>query len=78
MFTIRIAQLNISIDNKYEYLPDMCRDYITDEKAMIKQRNFKKLFDSQEMEEDKKRICFVDMDKDIAMIKKEIFGGMDY
>ena len=52
--------------------------YITDEKAMIKQRNFKKLFDSQEMEEDKKRICFVDMDKDIAMIKKEIFGGMDY
>ncbi len=33
MFTIRIAQLNISIDNKYEYLPDMCRDYITDEKA---------------------------------------------
>lgn len=33
MFTIRIAQMNISIDNKYEYLPSMCRSYITGAKA---------------------------------------------
>ena len=52
--------------------------YITDETAMIKQRNFKRLFDSQEMEENKKHIYFVDMDKEIAIVKREIFGGMDY
>lgn len=52
--------------------------YITDEKAMMKKRNFERLFDAQEMEEDKNRLCFVDMDKEIAIVKREIFGGMDY
>lgn len=52
--------------------------YITDERAMTKIRNFERLFDSQEREEDKKRLCFVDMNKEIAMVKREIFGGMDY
>lgn len=29
MFTIRIAQTNIEIDNKHSYIEDMCRDYVT-------------------------------------------------
>lgn len=28
MFTIRIAQLNICIDNKFDYIEKLCRDYI--------------------------------------------------
>lgn len=52
--------------------------FITEEKAMTKRRNFEKLFDLQEMEEDKKRLCFIDMSKDISVIKKEIFGGLEY
>ena len=33
MFDIRIAELNICIENKYDYILDMCRDYLTDGKA---------------------------------------------
>lgn len=29
MFTMRIADLNICIDNNYSYVEDMCRDYFT-------------------------------------------------
>jgi len=31
MFNIKIADIAIGIDNKYEYIEKMCRDYITDE-----------------------------------------------
>ncbi len=31
MFNIKIADTVISIDNKYSYIKEMCRDYITDE-----------------------------------------------
>ena len=31
MFDIKIADVPIRIDNKYEYIREMCRDYITDE-----------------------------------------------
>ena len=34
MFTIRLAQLNICIDNKYPYIEDICRDYIADTTAI--------------------------------------------
>ena len=30
MFTARLADFNICIENKYQYVEDMCRDYITD------------------------------------------------
>lgn len=33
MFVVRLAELNISIENKYDYIKTMCRDYITDKKA---------------------------------------------
>ena len=29
MFTVQLAEINICIDNKYEYIEDMCRDYLT-------------------------------------------------
>ena len=32
MFTIALAQMNIGIDNKYDYAENMCSDYITSEK----------------------------------------------
>ncbi len=35
MFNIKIADTTISIDNKYDYIEKMCRDYITDEDAMF-------------------------------------------
>ncbi len=31
MFVIRIAELNIGIENKFSYIQDMCRDYIVNE-----------------------------------------------
>lgn len=33
MFVICLAELNIAIENKYDYIKAMCRDYITDNKA---------------------------------------------
>ncbi len=33
MFNIKIADISICIENKYEYIRHMCRDYITDEVA---------------------------------------------
>lgn len=33
MFVICLAELNIAIENKYDYIKAMCRDYITDHKA---------------------------------------------
>ncbi len=33
MFNIRIADVVIGIDNKYDYIRDMCRDYISDSPA---------------------------------------------
>ena len=33
MFNIKIADVSVCIDNKYEYIREMCRDYITDEPA---------------------------------------------
>ncbi len=33
MFTVRLAELNIAIDNKYKYIEDMCKDYIVDDIA---------------------------------------------
>ena len=33
MFNIKIADISVCIDNKYEYIREMCRDYITDEPA---------------------------------------------
>lgn len=33
MFVVRLAELNIGIENKYEYVKAMCRDYITKDKA---------------------------------------------
>ena len=33
MFVVRLAELNISIKNKYDYIKTMCSDYITDKKA---------------------------------------------
>ena len=33
MFVIKMADMCIGIENKYEYIRHMCRDYITDEKA---------------------------------------------
>ena len=33
MFNIKIADVSMCIENKYEYIRDMCRDYITDEPA---------------------------------------------
>lgn len=30
MFNVRLAELNICIDNKYSYIEDMCRDYVTE------------------------------------------------
>jgi len=33
MFVICLADLNIAIENKYDYIKAMCRDYITDNKA---------------------------------------------
>ncbi len=32
MFVIRLAELNIGIENKFLYIYDMCRDYVTNEK----------------------------------------------
>ena len=31
MFDIKLADVSIRVDNKYEYICEMCRDYITDE-----------------------------------------------
>ena len=33
MFNIKIADIVIGVENKYEYIREMCRDYITEEKA---------------------------------------------
>lgn len=33
MFVVCLADLNIAIENKYDYIKAMCRDYITDNKA---------------------------------------------
>ena len=33
MFVVRLAELNIEIKNKYDYIKDMCHDYITAGKA---------------------------------------------
>ncbi len=33
MFVVCLAELNIAIDNKYDYIKAMCRDYITDNKS---------------------------------------------
>lgn len=33
MFVVCLAELNIAIENKYDYIKDMCRDYITENKA---------------------------------------------
>ncbi len=33
MFNIKIADIAIGIENKYEYIREMCRDYITEEEA---------------------------------------------
>lgn len=33
MFNVRLAELNICIDNKYPYIEAMCREYITDAPA---------------------------------------------
>ena len=30
MFAVRLAELNIGIENKYDYIRKMCVDYITD------------------------------------------------
>lgn len=50
--------------------------YITEKRALVKKRNFERLMDSQDM--DKNLLYFVDMDKEILKVKKEVFGGMDY
>ena len=33
MFTVKLAELNIGIENNYDYIYKMCADYITDKKA---------------------------------------------
>ncbi len=33
MFVVQLAELNIAIENKYNYIKAMCRDYITDNKS---------------------------------------------
>lgn len=33
MFTVRLAELNITINNKFEYIKKLCADYIVDAKA---------------------------------------------
>lgn len=33
MFVVRLAELNIAIQNKHDYIKDMCHDYITADKA---------------------------------------------
>ena len=33
MFNIKIADVNVCIDNKYDYIKHMCRNYLTDEVA---------------------------------------------
>ncbi len=33
MFTVRLAELNIAIDNKYEYVKTLCEDYIVEGEA---------------------------------------------
>ena len=33
MFTVALAQMNIGIDNKYEYVKNMCKGYIIGESA---------------------------------------------
>ncbi|MBR2973398.1 MAG: hypothetical protein IKC41_04195, partial [Clostridia bacterium] len=33
MFVVCLAELNIAIENKYDYIKEMCRDYITENKA---------------------------------------------
>ncbi len=33
MFTVCLAELNITINNKYEYVKNLCADYIVEEKA---------------------------------------------
>lgn len=35
MFTIRLAELNITINNKYEYVKNICADYISEGKAEL-------------------------------------------
>lgn len=35
MFNIKLADIAIGIDNKYEFIKDMCRDYITEEDAQF-------------------------------------------
>ena len=35
MMTIRIADLPIGIDNRYSYLADLCRDYLTEEEPLF-------------------------------------------
>ena len=35
MITIRIADLPVGIENRYSYLAELCRDYLTDEKPLF-------------------------------------------
>lgn len=32
MFTVKFADHNIAVDNKYPYVEQICKDYLTDEK----------------------------------------------
>lgn len=36
MFTIKLADINIEIDNKYDYIYKQCKDYLTDEPSNVK------------------------------------------
>ena len=35
MFNIRIADIIVNIDNKYDYVKNICKDYIVDDSAAV-------------------------------------------
>lgn len=53
MFTVQLAEINIGIENKYDYVRNMCSDYITDIAP-----NFTLSVSESEIESESKGKCF--------------------
>lgn len=53
MFVVCLAELHIAIENKYDYIKAMCRDYITDHKA-----DFCVSVSDEEIQAEDKGTCF--------------------
>lgn len=74
MFVVRLAELNIAIDHKYDYIRDMCTQYSTDEKPNF----FISVSDYEIMVEDEKRTFDQGYLESLAVYRKIAEKIIDY